>query len=810
MKKLLIILLLSVILKANLYSQDVPEFNCGQTFTGADNGKSFFGGFLKPLRTDSNEIGGITSIAYFPVLIVYVQFKGDINLSEWPTGQSPIYIDSVISETKKTNSDWWNAYDGNKESLTDYWQEVSRGKLHFVGKAFSIVLDSTANYYESLGLANAELTINAEIWRKVDVLLNSDWNAFDRWTKNDTTGIFYYQQDNYVDMIMKIHKSKSGVLAPYDGFAFLSWYNTGKEVFVNSEDSIKINYGYSSKGSGLTIINQTRKISIIDVLGHEYAHYLLSGGHIKYGKLPYGTAGDLFFSPWEMIYSQYMKPIEVNYSSTSEYNLLDFSSRNNNQNGEVLQVPISSSEFFLIANRRKVSNWDRIMYGDTAQGMLDKIIDSNYGKGVYIYHITGGYNFEDGKKLDLECADGLYYWSQNGLRDPKWDLGNANVPYLVRDSVSYLNDDVALSDDSPNPTQTQLYSNKDGKSVNWKRQDGRPLLSWFNIGKKETGYNVDGTARIYTNDENHWTSWEWAGDRWDAWNVGYNEIFSPYSSPNTFSWNNDNTGIFIWYNSLNGDTANLKIYKTSANTPLDSILKWTPPSRPMGIKNTYVPDATLEEIYHPKISWNHNMEPDMARDNGKKMYVVYRALADNMNQLPGPYYVRAALEIDTNAPAEYVDLQIIGEPSYLLGQEGYEPFPLRYRVVAVDKYNDYSVPSDFATAIGIKPEGSSIDPGSGDKIGSNNGLPKEYNLFQNYPNPFNPVTNIQFDLPKEGLVTLKVYDVLGREVKNIVNEFKQAGSYIISFHGSELSSGIYFYRLESGNFVQVRRMVLIK
>ncbi len=88
--------------------------------------------------------------------------------------------------------------------------------------------------------------------------------------------------------------------------------------------------------------------------------------------------------------------------------------------------------------------------------------------------------------------------------------------------------------------------------------------------------------------------------------------------------------------------------------------------------------------------------------------------------------------------------------------------------------------------------------------------PDKYELYQNYPNPFNPVTNIQFTIPKSGLVSLKVYDVLGREVKNIVNEFKQAGSYIVSFDGSELSSGIYFYRLEAGDFVQVKRMVLVK
>ena len=274
---------------------------------------------------------------------------------------------------------------------------------------------------------------------------------------------------------------------------------------------------------------------------------------------------------------------------------------------------------------------------------------------------------------------------------------------------------------------------------------------------------------------------------------------------------NQNSGIFIVLRGKENDKSyNIDILKVDATHTLTQILEETPPSRPMGIKKTHVEDLYLEGIYHPKITWNHNMEPDMERDNGKKKYIVYRALSDNMWTLPGPYYVRAVIEIDANSPAEYIDYQIIDENSILNSQEGYEPYPLRYRVVAVDKHEDSSVPSDFADAIGLKPEGSSIDPGNGDKLVTENGLPKEYNLFQNYPNPFNPVTNIQFDLPKEGLVTLKVYDLLGREVKNIVNEFKQAGSYIVSFNGSRLSSGIYFYRLEAGDFVQVKRMVLIK
>ncbi len=82
--------------------------------------------------------------------------------------------------------------------------------------------------------------------------------------------------------------------------------------------------------------------------------------------------------------------------------------------------------------------------------------------------------------------------------------------------------------------------------------------------------------------------------------------------------------------------------------------------------------------------------------------------------------------------------------------------------------------------------------------------------LDNYPNPFNPVTNISFEVPTQGLVTLKVYDLAGKEVANLVNEVKPAGSYNIEFNGVKLSSGIYLYRLTSGNTVITNKMTLIK
>jgi len=88
--------------------------------------------------------------------------------------------------------------------------------------------------------------------------------------------------------------------------------------------------------------------------------------------------------------------------------------------------------------------------------------------------------------------------------------------------------------------------------------------------------------------------------------------------------------------------------------------------------------------------------------------------------------------------------------------------------------------------------------------------PKEFELQQNYPNPFNPSTKIRFAIPEFRFTTLKVYDVLGREVLILVNEEKPAGNYEIEFHAFSLSSGIYFYKLQSGEFTETKKMILLK
>lgn len=92
----------------------------------------------------------------------------------------------------------------------------------------------------------------------------------------------------------------------------------------------------------------------------------------------------------------------------------------------------------------------------------------------------------------------------------------------------------------------------------------------------------------------------------------------------------------------------------------------------------------------------------------------------------------------------------------------------------------------------------------------NNGVPVVYQLYQNFPNPFNPVTKIKFDLPEQSNVNIRVYDILGNEVARIYNGELTAGFYEIDWNASDFASGVYFYRIDAGDFSSIKRMVLVK
>lgn len=777
--KFIISVFIFMITISNLVAQDyITQCPLSQFTPGYYSPNNVTGGMWKLHRTDENNAPAFATLR---VLLVFVQFADEIiEANYWPIGDTPVYKNDLLALVKDTVGNYWDRYSDSTETLSDWYQEVSKGLMHVTGRAYSIILDSNALYYRNAGMR----VMNQEIFNKLDAA-GVDWQEYDKWSGSN--GNFYYAEDDYIDMIIKVHRTKirdSLFVANAPGVACL-----GPEPYSGIDipvgDGKKINDGFNSLGSGVTIVGTAGgpldKARVFNIAKHEYGHYWFGAGHTGAGVGIMG-GGDIYLGLWESIKLGYLDRTIVNFN-TATYQLGDISSRSSN--GEILQVPINGyTEYFLISNRRKVSLYDRTMLGDTTKGIWDRILSNNdYGKGIYVYHHN--HNFEYQGSNDLECSDGLWNWTYKGQSYPDWS-NEQLVNVYERTSIP-----------------SQLYN--DISNGGLENVDGRSCTEvWFGIGKRHSVLNGEAIDRIYTNDEDYWTSRELNGDRWDAWNVGYNEIFSPYSNPSTIEWyNNSQSGIFIWYESLNGNTANLKIYcatEFGGNQPLDSILKWTPPSKPMGL-NVDVTDC-IDNRRYPVLTWNHNTEPDMLQSGMRpqKRYKIYRAWEEIQN-VPVNYEEIADVLIDASTNyAEFIDYDTYAQCDNGTPEENYR---LRYKVRAVDIYEDTSVYSDFAA---ISTYYLNRGGEGGDGIHSN----ISFQLSQNYPNPFNPVTNIQFDLPKEGLVTLKVYDVLGREVKNIVNEFKPAGSYIVSFDGSELSSGIYFYRLEAGDFIQVKRMILIR
>ncbi len=110
-------------------------------------------------------------------------------------------------------------------------------------------------------------------------------------------------------------------------------------------------------------------------------------------------------------------------------------------------------------------------------------------------------------------------------------------------------------------------------------------------------------------------------------------------------------------------------------------------------------------------------------------------------------------------------------------------------------FNAWSMDISYSNATGVNDKGNTIIA---------------YKLFQNYPNPFNPTTMINYSIPKTSLVTIKVYDILGKEVETLVNEQKAPGNYNIEFNANRLSSGIYFYRMQAGSFVSTKKLIILK
>ncbi|MBN8570619.1 MAG: T9SS type A sorting domain-containing protein [Ignavibacteria bacterium] len=805
---------------SSLHAQDI----CGTQDEVTSGAGSYTGGYLKPHRTDLSNGSPAPSDAKLNILLVFIRFPDDSAYDpDWTAGSAPSYMNNLLATTKNASGDFWNRYSSTTALLSDYYQEVSRGTMHVTGIARYIQMNDNNNKYTNYD------DMLEEIYVKLKADNTIDWPDFDHWGEGNSVGNFEYSDegDGFIDMMGLIFRRDAvGVTAAPGAAGYVPLFGPNNyEIDPVNNKFIGDNRDYEGSGfvavGNIGVINKNR---VLGVCIHEMGHYLFANNHSTSGIMTSRggvSVNDFFYSGFERYKLGYVDATTVNFS-TNPNTLEDVSGRGSNNN-LTLRVPINNNEFFLIENRRKISQYDTYMLGDTSQ--TDPFRPTgDYGKGVYIYHTMNGLNYTS--NVDVECADGLWNWVTDGSRHPDWDPINT-LPLLKRTTLP----SPLLNDNPPDFTVSNYYDNADGVST---RKSG--WACWFSVGKPQVSYGLSGTDKINTNYPDYWTSRELWGDRHDAWNLGYNEIFSPYSNPNTNDVSNSNTGsggygtgIFIHYTGLSSNTASFNIYKATDQSSLDNILLITPPSKPMILKTEEYFNGTN---CHPKIVWRQNTEPDMIRssNNGEtfvtyKRYKIYKSTSANMGINPpdqqfypeNVYTYVATVDVNPSTlDASWIDNStVLYDCSPIGGVPFGTKYPVRYRVQAVDVYNSTSVLSDFRQANGVDGSGGVEDamgdgPNSNTSVSSDNLLPKEFNLYQNYPNPFNPVTNIQYDIPKDNFVMIKVYDLLGKEVASLINEFKPAGSYLIAFDGSKLASGIYFYKIETKDFVQTKRMILLK
>lgn len=195
--------------------------------------------------------------------------------------------------------------------------------------------------------------------------------------------------------------------------------------------------------------------------------------------------------------------------------------------------------------------------------------------------------------------------------------------------------------------------------------------------------------------------------------------------------------------------------------------------------------ASQSQNNHPLLTWNANTEGDMSH------YEIWKKGGNE----GGDWHLKA-----TSSGNSYED----PDETVVTGGKQANEGTAYYKIKAVDiNGNKSSFSSQVEIRVGLDPLSKIGLSKSGNSI-------EEYMLLQNYPNPFNPSTSITFQIKEKGFVSLKVYNVLGKLVLDLINETKEAGEYSVTFDASDLPSGVYIYSLIVNDFVQNRKMTLMK
>jgi len=527
---------------------------------------------------------------------------------------------------------------------------------------------------------------------------NVDYSQFDQWDPFDfdNDGI-KNEPDGKVDYIAICFRIAD--VAKLDGRSFngIASLTGDYTTFGNGSSQLTMDGKTilaGAFGSGSFHVSVVDPNQGLDVIAHEFGHYLFGGIH--YPKIGFhglmGAMGNGVMSSFERYKLGWIQILPTDAPNNYLPDAITY--------GVAKKVDINSSSYFLIDNHQRI-NYYESSYKQYNNGPL-----RSPGTGVLITHCTSS-------SIDIESMFGRWNWKKSG--------GLYVYPFDV-------------------------------ESVN--RTSGEDKL--------------DLVQKVTTSGTKSHTDYRGAQD--DYMNPGFAQIFSPWSNPSTYP---DAANICVELVAIDTNKV-ARVYIYTQNAILQA------PSKPQNLK------IAQSTNLHPLLTWEANLESDIT------IYKVYKYITYEA----GWQYLATTTSPTYEDPSE----------SYCPpGQHCMSGHNVSYKVTAIDNQTKESVPSDPKTThvLGGDPSKIIANPTSEE-------IPLEYGLQQNYPNPFNPSSVINYAVKEAGIVKIKVFDILGSEVAELVNATKESGNYAVEFNAANLPSGIYIYSLQVNGFTDSKKMLLLK
>ena len=439
--------------------------------------------------------------------------------------------------------------------------------------------------------------------------------------------------------------------------------------------------------------------------------------------------------------------------------------------------------------------------------------------------------------------------------------GQAAMLHNPSDSLKYRVYKITKGDDKSNPDFAEWPSNYGApvdKSGNPKIYGNQTLWTVYN--------DYDSTNSYFDNWNTHFTdslttlpievqqlTYARKGNEMDNVDIFSNTVFMEFKIINKGYTNIDSAYIGFWSdidflqagsNPYAVDTSNQLAYCYSGNEGIDTIA--VPPA--VGFQYLYGPEVKsngsvaikdgkkINGFKNLKMSSFHPVNDDW---DGDPLSGSVFSVNEGWNTARGfDLKGNAIIDPTTNLPTKfpysgdpgkgsgwiYPHKWTNGSAGILMfsGPFNFAPKDTQWVMIALipakgnDRFESIKIMKEKAAILGSLPYDSlafGTTPYRIDYIDSTDNrivIPSNYSLSQNYPNPFNPTTTIEYNIPYDGFVVLKIYDILGREVKTLVNEEKSAGNYSVTLNASSLASGVYFYRLSAGNYTSIKKMVVLK